>query len=183
MNQFRRPSQLIGGTKSGSKNPAQFSNTPQPFNPVYSPDQRQFYNARANEYGNTIDIATAQDRANQSLPAVSRVQVDYTPFMFTGVPDVGGTILIPRNANRLNWYIINCGETVVTFSFGQISNNGAFPNWGFSLHTGVVAPFVNWFSEENGAVGINDIYVYPQAQGATINILGYEGVAILGSGN
>ena len=171
------------GTKSGSKNPGSFSQTPAPFNPSFSPDQRQFYNSRAAEYGNTINLSDAQNRANQTISAISRVQVDYTPFMFTGVGVDSGAILIPRNANRLAWYIINCGDVPIIWSFNQISDNGAAPHWGFSLPDATTNPNQNWFSEINDAVGINDIYVYPKTHGDVLNILAYEGVASLSTGS
>lgn len=134
-------------------------------------------------YGNMVELADVQNLANASLPAVSRVQVDYTTFMFAGVGVAGGKVLIPRNPNRLAWYIVNCGDKPALWTFGSISNNGAGPpSWGFYLPSPnqVAANNPSFFSESNDAVGINDIVVYPVAAGDTLSLIGYEGVAALG---
>jgi hypothetical protein len=169
------------GAKAGSKNPGQVSRTPTS-NPAYQPDMVQNYIQDAAMYDNTINLPEAQEIANNSLPAVSRVQVDYTTFMFAGIGITGGKILIPRNPSRLNWYIANCGNKPALFTFGGISNNGAGPpSWGFYLPYPLEpnAYFPPFFSESNGAVGINDIVVYPVTAGDTLNIIGYEGIAAL----
>lgn len=174
---------LLIGPKSGIKNPGYVSPTPTS-DPSYQPDMQQNYLQDRQMYDNTIPLYEAQDVANASLPSVSRVQVDYTPFMFAGVGVKGGKVLIPRNPKRMNWYIVNCGNKPALWTFGSIGNNGAGPpSWGFYLaypgQAGATNP--SWFGETNDAVGINDIVVYPVTAGDTLSLIGYEGVNALTS--
>ena len=174
---------MLIGAKSGIKNPGFVSPTPGS-DPTYQPDMYQNYNQDRAMYGNTMPLSDAQDLANVSLPAVSRVQVDYTTFMFAGVGVNTGSVLIPRNTSRLNWYIVNCGNKPALWTFGAIGNNGAGPpSWGFFLPSPLEAAAnqPSFFGEMNNAVGINDIVVYPVNAHDTLSIIGYEGVATLPS--
>lgn len=178
---FPGHSRLLIGAKAGSKNPGYISPTPTS-SPAYQPDMAQNYLQDRAMYDNTIPLSDAQDLANVSLPSVSRVQVDYSTFMFAGLGVASGKVLIPRNPNRLNWYILNCGSKPALWTFGSISNNGGGPpSWGFYLPSPLEAAAnqPSFFGEMNNAVGINDIVVYPVAAGDTLSLIGYEGVAVL----
>lgn len=167
----RTPPTLIGTWKSGSKNPQTALAGSQPYSPSYQADQQQFYNDRAAEYGNTVPLSDAVDSAAQSPASQSRIQADYTPYSFIGSLTLVGQLLIPRNANRSDFLVANLSAGVIFVSYGPASNANVL---------GIPVAANATYSPTNGAVGINDIWIYANPT-ANCVVLGYEGVPAFGT--
>lgn len=164
-----------GVLKAGSKDPRAMVNNAGPYSPGIQADQVQFRNDGNARRGNMVPMSDAVDNAALTPSNQSRIQCDYTQFPYIGPLNVGmPKLLIPRNPNRSNFYVINLSpaNVVIYMSFGTPSGTLL----GFPLND------LAWFSEENSVTGINDIYISAATNFGAVAVLGYEGVPIIASG-
>lgn len=160
------------GQKAGGKNPASSSSSlVRPYDPTIQADELQAFQDQQRRRGNIIPMPDAIDLASQTVASQSRIQCNYTPFPFVGtLPGSSGDsqILIPRNNNRSNFYVINLSTNMIFMSFGPHTPN--LP--------GIPVPSGQFFTESNGVIGIDDIYINAGGGGPLVNakVLGYEGV-------
>lgn len=174
--QFRSPLLFQGALKSGAKDPRALVRNVRGYDPARQADQAQFRALSDQvDYG-VAPLSDAVKQSAQTFASSSRIQVNYTSFPYIGnIPSAqqGGVLVLPRNNNRSNFYMINLSGSLVYLTFDAISN---------PLVYGIPIPNNDKFSETNGVVGVNDIYINggnaPVAGGV---ILAYEGVPILTS--
>lgn len=164
-----------GGTtprilRAGLKDPSILNNQ-RPYAPTRQMDELLLAQKRAASIGNTIPMSEAIEIASQTPAAQSRIQADYTQYLFQGkVLDANPRILIPRNLNRSNWYVINntVAKTIYV-TFGPVATQ-LTPVIGFPVLPGT------WMGETNGVISINDIYIHSDVSASTFVVLGYEGI-------
>lgn len=168
--QFRSPSVLTGALKAGSKDPRAIVRNVRGYDPTIQADQLQFSQQNQATQANTIPLSDAIDTSSQSFASQSRIQADYTPFPFIGDLTAAQELLIPRNTNRSNFYVINLSADTIFLSLGTV--NPQLP--GFPIAS------MGYFSETNGVIGINDIYISSGAGTISGLVLGYEGIPIIG---
>lgn len=159
--------------KAGSKNPSLLFGRVAPYSPIIQADQLQFARKAVAEAGNTIPLPLANRNASQTPANQARIQAEYTQYPFLGTLGPSPVLLIPRNTNRSNFYVINLtGGTPIFMSFGVTGNPGLM---GFPIAGN------EWFSETNGVISINDIYI-SCGSSTTVSVLGYEGIPSIGTG-
>lgn len=178
--------------KAGLKNAQMLFGGLPPYDPSIQADQAQFARKNRAENGNTIPLGEAAQQLLDSIGNNSRIAADYTAYSFEDFSTIiFPRVLIPRNSNRSNFYVINSSaESIVWVSFGFPQGwppaghspfvfGQPFPPIGFT-----VAPRGGVFAEENGIIGIDDIYISAFKLGANPDqfaVLGFEGVPPLGA--
>lgn len=158
--------------KAGAKDPRPMARNAAPFSTSYQPDQYQTLSDQRREAGNFIPLTDAAAQSAESPSNQSRIQCEYVPFPFVGSLAKGvPQLIIPRNGQRSNLYIINLSLVTVYMSFGTVQQ----------ALLGIPIAANDFFSEKNGVIGINDIYITAPADVASAFVLGYEGVPIIGT--
>lgn len=171
---------MIGGIrKAGSKDPRAMVNRARPYSPDPQADQVQNY-LRTLDPGRELTLPEAQELAALKISNRNRVLCDYAVFSYYEdtfvTTEVFRHLLIPRNLNRSNFYVINLAATAISVSFdNSLFMGGLGYPLGFFLEQG------QWFSDDNAVIGVNDIYVNVSIGTIPISFMGFEGTPAIGS--
>lgn len=116
-----------------------------------------------------FDVAVARLRARNLPPPLVQ-----SPFVATLTAIQKPVLLIPRNKNRKSFFIANPNAASIGWSYG-------YPAGVFLRVTpqplGAWVGSNGFFSEQNGSVSIDDVWVWADESFATFPapVLGYEG--------
>lgn len=162
---------MPGIMKAGAKDPRGMVRNSRPYDPSVQPDQVQFARKIATEAGNFVPLADAMAQATQSYANKSRIQADFVAFYYSGLIDRNTPqLLIPRNANRSHFYILNFSGSYLFASYGAAS--GEFP--------GITIPPLLYYGPSNGVISIDEIWINSMSGSSHVDVLGYEGTPPIG---
>jgi hypothetical protein len=142
------------------------------------PDQIALETVRRNVANGVAPFASVIDELTaHNLPPQFAQATFLAIIPSVGVP--GAQLLIPKNSRRRQSFIVSnfLGRNNVLFSFDKPIDIGT------TNHTGAGIPMGNYYQETNGAVSINDIWVFCNDPGESypFYMLGYEGGMAPGS--
>lgn len=168
------------GLKAGSKDPRALVRNVRGYHPTIQADQLQFYQQNQATQAGTVPLHEAVAKSSRSYANQSRIQTDYTIFRVVQFLGPIPVLIIPRNRNRSQFYISNLGEFTFFLSFEtpiRAQVGGASQPLGFPVMPGKT------FSETNGVISTNDIYISNFFDDAFIKVeaLAYEGIPAIGA--
>lgn len=166
--------------KAGAKDPRNLVQNVRGYSPTYQADQLQNFRRQQNMRNNSIPLSEAVRQANKRFNISSVRKVSYVPYFFAGLlgigPGNGAHLLIPRNPDRVNFYVANLngsGNTIYV-SFGAPTGGIVSAVTGIPIQDGLT------FSEINNTVSTDDIWIsYDGFPLINTSVMGYEGVPAL----
>lgn len=176
-NRFCTPGQNRTVMKAGAKDPRNIVRNIRGYNPQFQADQRQFLEEF--ERRDLVPMAAAVEQSFAKAEQSTIKRAEYTRYPFAGVLSAAGVLLIPRNPNRLNFYVsnLNGSGNQIYLSFGPPVGGIATAMMGIPIQDALT------FSEINNLVGIDDIWVaYNGFPAISTSLVGWEAVPALTNG-